>query len=243
MTKVWAHRGAKGYYPENTLVSFEGAIKQKSDGIELDVHLSKDGYLIVCHDETLNRTTNGKGFIKEYNLYELKQLDAGYWYDKKYKGEKLPLLEEVLELVKGTTMDLDIEIKAGSIFYPGIEEKVVNMIEKYNVKKQTIISSFDHFALLKIKEIDSSIKTGILYRDAIYEPSEYIKLTKADALHPYFKSLDPEIIKEANSLNIDINTYTVNNYNDIKEVIDLGVNAIITDYPDRVRSVLDEKDK
>ncbi|HBB29774.1 MAG TPA: hypothetical protein DC000_11135, partial [Clostridiales bacterium] len=106
MTKVWAHRGASGYYPENTISSFEGAIKQSADGIELDVHLSKDGYLIVCHDETLNRTTNGKGFIKQYDLYELKQLDAGSWYDKKFKGEKIPLLEEVIDLIKGTKMEL-----------------------------------------------------------------------------------------------------------------------------------------
>ncbi len=162
MTKVWAHRGASGYYPENTMTSFEGAIKQNADGIELDVHLSKDGYLIVCHDETLNRTTNGKGFIKQFDLYELKQLDAGSWYDKKYKGEKMPLLEEVIDLIKGTNMDLNIELKAGSIFYPGIEEKVLKMIEKYNIKEQVIISSFDHYALVKIKSLDSEIKTGIL---------------------------------------------------------------------------------
>ncbi|QSX05199.1 glycerophosphodiester phosphodiesterase [Sedimentibacter sp. zth1] len=239
MTKVWAHRGAKGYYPENTLISFEGAIKQKADGIELDVQLSKDGYIMVCHDETLNRTTNGKGFIKNYNLYELKQLDAGAWYDKKFKGEKLPLLDEVLELIKGTNMDLNIEIKAGSIFYPGIEEKVIKMVNKFGIKEQVIISSFDHYALLKAKEIDNTIKTGLLYMESLYKPLKYVKTIKVNALYPNYITLNKELVEEANELNVDINTYTVNHEDDAKLIKQLDINAIITDYPDIVKNILE----
>lgn len=238
MNKVWGHRGAKGYYPENTMVSFEGAIKQKADGIELDVHMSKDGYLVVCHDETLNRTTNGKGFIKQYNLYELKKLDAGSYFDKKFKGEKLPLLEEVLDLVKSTDLFLNIEIKAGSIFYPNIEEKVINLINKYNIKDRTIISSFDHFSVVKVKQIDKEIKTGILYTEALANPLEYTKTTSADAIHPNFLTLTKEIVDEARMSGILVNTYTINEEDDIKKISDFGVDAIITDFPDKALSII-----
>ena len=240
MTKVWAHRGASGYYPENTIAAFEGAIKQKADGIELDVHLSKDGYIIVCHDETLNRTTNGKGFIKQFDLFELKQLDAGAWYDKKFKGEKLPLLEEVIDLIKGTKMEINIELKAGSIFYPGIEEKVIKMIDKYKIREQAIISSFDHYSLVKIKEIDKDIKTGILYSEALYKPVDYVKTTKANALHPYYITLTKEVVEEAKALGIDVNPYTINKEEHIRLIKQLNVNAIITNYPDKVKEILSE---
>lgn len=238
MAKIWAHRGASGYYPENTISAFEEAVKQKADGIELDVHLSKDGYLIVCHDETLNRTTNGKGFIKQYDLYELKQLDAGSWYDKKFKGEKIPLLEEVIDLVKRAGIDLNIEIKAGSIFYPGIEEKVLKMIDKYGIKNKVIVSSFDHYALVKVKEIDKAVRTGILYSEALYKPIDYMKTTGADAIHPNYITLKKEVVEEAHELGIDINTYTVNKEEHIKMVNEMNVNAIITNYPDVARSIL-----
>ncbi len=240
MTKVWAHRGASGYYPENTISSFEGAIKQNADGIELDVHLSKDGYLIVCHDETLNRTTNGKGFIKQYDLYELKQLDAGSWYDKKFKGEKIPLLEEVIDLIKGTKMELNIELKAGSIFYPGIEEKVLKMIDKYAIKEQVIISSFDHYSLVKIKDLDKNIKTGILYMEALYKPLDYIKTTNANALHPNYITLTKDIVDEAKAIDIDVNPYTINNEEHVRMIKPMNVNAIITNYPDKVKAILSE---
>lgn len=240
MTKVWAHRGASGYYPENTMSSFEEAVRQKADGIELDVHLSKDGYLVVCHDETLNRTTNGKGFIKQYDLYELKQLDAGSWFDKRFKGEKIPLLEEAIDLVKRSNMELNIEIKAGSIFYPGIEEKVLKMIDKYGIRSKVIISSFDHYSLVKIKNIDKDIKTGILYTEALYKPINYMKTTGANALHPNYITLTKDIVEEAHALGIDINTYTVNIEEHIRFIKAMNVNAIITNYPDLAKSILTE---
>lgn len=238
MIKVWAHRGAKGYYPENTLVSFEAAIKQGADGIELDVHLSKDGYVVVCHDEILNRTTNGKGFIKNYNLYELKQLDAGSWFDKKYKDEKLPMLDEVMELIKGTNITLNIELKAGSIFYQGIEEKVLKMVQKFNLVDRVIISSFDHHSIVKIKNINSEIKTGMLYMESLYNPLKYIESLGVDAIHPNYTTLTEKLINDAVELNLDINTYTVNLEDDIKKLKHKSINAIITDYPDRTKDIL-----
>lgn len=238
MIKVWAHRGARGYYPENTLAAFEGAIKQGADGIELDVHLSKDGYVVVCHDEVLNRTTNGKGFIKNYNLYELKQLDAGSWFDKKYKDEKLPMLDEVMELIKGTNIILNIELKAGSIFYPGIEEKVLKMVNKFDLKDRVLISSFDHHSILKIKSIDKEIKTGILYMESLYNPIKYIESLGINAIHPNYTTLTEDLIENAERLNLDVNTYTVNLEEDLLKLKDKKINAIITDFPDKSKEIL-----
>ena len=238
MAKVWAHRGASGYYPENTMASFEGAVKQKTDGIELDVHLSKDGYLVVCHDETLNRTTNGTGFIKQYDLFQLKQLDAGGWFDRKYRGEKIPLLDEVMELVKAANIELNIEIKAGSIFYKGIEEKVLELIEKHSLAEKTIISSFDHYALVKIKELNPNIKTGILYVESLYKPLDYIRTTKANALHPNFITVTKELVDEAKENGVEINAYTINREEDMDRMNKLGITGIITNYPDKAKEIV-----
>ena len=108
---IYAHRGASKYSPENTFASYIKAVKMGADGIEIDVHKSKDGYLIVCHDETVDRTTNGSGYIKNMNMVDLKSLDAGSWFDTAYVGEKIPLLDEVLEFVKMENLFLNIEIR------------------------------------------------------------------------------------------------------------------------------------
>ncbi len=241
MSRVWAHRGASGEFPENTMIAFQEAINQKVAGIELDVHLSKDGYAIICHDETLNRTTNGTGFIKDKNLFELKQLDAGSWFDKKFKGIKLPLLDEFLELAKKTNITINIEIKLGSIFYPGIEEKVLELIEKSGVKENVIISSFDHMALLKIKELDNSVKTGVLYSQPVITIEELLRLTKADALHPNYLYVTKETTAIAKELNVPIHTYTVDNTEDFLMMEELGVDVVMTNYPKKGIKLYEEK--
>ncbi len=123
-TKILAHRGASAYAPENTMAAFKKAIEMNADGIELDVHLSKDGYIVIIHDERVDRTTDGKGEVKDFSLDELKKLDAGSWFSDEYKGEKIPTLEELLSLIKNTEIYLNIEIKAGYRVYPDIEEKL-----------------------------------------------------------------------------------------------------------------------
>lgn len=239
-TLVIAHRGASGYAPENTIVAFKKAIEVGSDGIELDVHFSKDRNLIVCHDERVDRTTNGVGFIKDLTLKELKKLDAGSWYNKKYKGEKIPILNEVFELVKDKNILINIEIKSGPIIYDGIEKAIVELIEKYNIVEKVIISSFNHYSLVKIKKINNNVKTGILYIAGLVEPWVYAKRLNAEAIHPFFYSVVPEIVKGCKDNGIEINPFTVDESTHIKRMIKLGVTGLITNYPDRAIEIINE---
>jgi glycerophosphoryl diester phosphodiesterase len=142
---VIAHRGASGYAPENTVSAFKKAIMMKADMIEFDVHLTKDGKVVLMHDKTVDRTTDGKGKVKEMTLKELKKLDAGLWFDKKFKGEKIPTLEKVLKKFKGKIL-FNIEIKS-----EGTEEEIVRLIKKYKLEKDVMVSSFNHQFLKKIK--------------------------------------------------------------------------------------------
>ena len=125
-TRIWAHRGASGYAPENTLEAFKLAIDEKADGIELDVQLTKDKELVVIHDEKIDRTSNGKGYVKDYTLDELKKFNFNYG-NEKYEEVKIPTLKEVYELLKPTNLIINVEIKTGIIFYEGIEEKVLKL--------------------------------------------------------------------------------------------------------------------
>lgn len=238
MTQIWGHRGAMAYCPENTIASFEKAVKLGVSGIELDVHLTKDNCLVVCHDEEVNRTTNGKGWIKDMTYNEIRKLDAGSWFDKKFTGLKIPSLIEVFNLYKCKDIIINVEIKAGSKFYPGIEEKVIKLINKCKLKEKVIVSSFDHRAIVKIKEIDKSIKTGLLYVAALHKPVDYLKKVGADALHPHYLTIDSEVVKSSKKNNIPINTYTVNNMSTVEMLAKYNINAIITNYPDKALEVV-----
>ncbi len=236
---IIAHRGASGYAPENTIIAFRKAIEMGADGLEFDVHLSKDRHLVVCHDEKIDRTTNGKGYIKDLTLKELKQLDVGSWYSKEYHNEKIPTLEEVIELTKEYDILLNIELKNGIISYDNLEEKVIDVIRKNNIEKNVIISSFNHYSIKKIRKLDSGIETGILYVAGMVDPWLYAKYLGVDAIHPIYYSISPKVIEGCENSNIKINTYTVNNKEHIKAIAKLGVNGIITNYPDRAKNVLD----
>ncbi|WP_352418858.1 glycerophosphodiester phosphodiesterase [Proteiniborus sp.] len=237
---IIAHRGASAYAPENTMASFLKAIDMKSDGIELDVHMTKDKALVVCHDERVDRTTNGKGFIKDFSLNEIKSLDAGSWFGSEFKGERILELEEVINLIKDSNMMLNIELKNAPILYEGIEEKVIDIISSYKMEDRVIISSFNHYSLIQVKRINPRIKTGALYMAGLVEPWVYAKSIKADALHPLFYNLlVPEFVKGCFENGIMLNPFTVDDERYIAAIINLKVNGIITNYPDRAIKIRD----
>lgn len=238
-TKIFAHRGASGYAPENTISAFKKAIDLKADGIELDVHLSKDGKLVVMHDENLKRTTNKTGLISDYTLSELKQFDAGSWFSSEFQGEKIPTLEEVFDLICPTDLIINIEIKSGYRIYPNIEQKVLKCIKDFNMKNRCIISSFDHYSLVRVKELEPNIKTGLLYGESLYEPWEYAKSVSVNALHPDYNTFDKDFIKEAFKHKFEINPYTVNNDDAIKFLASNMITGIITNYPDKARKIVE----
>lgn len=234
----YAHRGASGYCPENTLSSFIKAIELGCDGIETDVQMTSDGELVLIHDEKVNRTTNGKGFVKDYTLKDLKKLDAGSWYDKKFRKETIPTAVELLTLAKEKNIRINFELKNGIVLYPDLEKKIIDLIYKYGMEHNVIFSSFNHYSMFHCKEISSEIKTALLYGEGLYKPNMYCKSVKADAIHPDFHAINDGIIKDCNKDAVMVNAWTVNDEETMKRLISYGIDGIITNYPDKLRSII-----
>lgn len=240
-TEIWGHRGACAYAPENTLEAFELAAKMGADGVELDVQLTRDGEVVVIHDETIDRVCNGRGLVKEYTLEELKTFSVNRPHPE-YADAKIPTLKEVYELLAPTGLKVNVELKTGYFFYPGIEEKVLEIAKEMNMEEKVWYSSFNHYSIKRIKELDPSAKIGILYGDGIYSPAEYAKWIGAEALHPASHNMQyPDYVKNCKEKNVKIHVWTVNDTEHIRQVINAGVDAVITNYPDRGVLVRDEE--
>lgn len=240
MVVNFAHRGASGYYPENTMIAFEWAYKMGADGIETDVQMTKDGVLILFHDEMVNRTTDGVGFIKDYTYNELNKLDAGKWFSNEFIGIKIPSVEEVLSYFKNKETVINFEIKNSVIDYKGIEEKLIDVIVNYNMENRVILSSFNHVSMVKCKKINKNIKTALLVEEKLYCPENYVKTALADGIHPHYYSINKETIRNIKKEGLFINTYTVNDANYMRYFIQGGVDGIITNYPDKLKKVIEQ---
>ena len=229
---IFAHRGARAYAPENTLSAFQKAHEMRADGIELDVQLTKDGVVVVCHDHSVNRTSNGRGWVKDYTLEEIKRLDFGSWFHRDFSAETIPTLEEFLRWFSSTGMRLNIEIKNGPVVYQGIESKVIEAVKQHNLVEQVFISSFYHPSLQVVKQLCPEIKTGALFVCRPANPLDFCRQTQADYLHPSWESIDSSWASEAKNHGIKIHTFTVNQRDQYDFVAAMGVDAIFTDYPD-----------
>ena len=229
--KVLGHRGAAGSAPENTLISFAKGLEYGVDGFEFDVQLTRDGEVVICHDERVDRTSNGMGWIKDFTLQELKRLDFGSWFAKLPVFQAIPTLRELLEMFEASNLELNVEIKSGLVQYPGIGEKVVSLLAEYGQLDNSIISSFDHQVLLDLKQHYPRVKTGILYDSAPIKPWLYAKFLNAQYLHPAWYFVTPELVTSSAVFGIGINTWTVNNSFAAKKVRMACVSRIITDYP------------
>lgn len=237
----FAHRGSSAICPENTMAAFAKGLEQGATGIETDVQMTKDGRLVLIHDESVARTTGAEGLVKDYTYDELAKLDAGSWFGADFRGERIPLLEELLELTKNRGTIVNIELKNGSIQYPELEKRVIETVRHYNMSEQIVISSFNHYSLVECKHIDPDIRTGLLYGEGLYKPWEYAKLAKADALHAYHRAVLPEWVEEAKQHGVVYHPWTVNDKEQMKSLIDAGVAGIITDYPDVLGGLLQIK--
>ncbi|MBB4800464.1 glycerophosphoryl diester phosphodiesterase [Flavobacterium nitrogenifigens] len=225
MLKI-AHRGAKAYEPENTLQAFQKALDLNSDGIELDVHLSADGHIIVIHDETIDRTTNGKGEVNTFTLAELKS----FLIDGKYQ---IPTLNEIFDLVDKKCL-INIELKG-----LGTAPKVVALIEEYIAVKNWkyedfIISSFDWNMLEETSKLNPKIPIGILTEEDIETALAFAEKIKAKAIHPDFQLLNAENVSEMQKKGFLVLPWTVNSEEDIQKVKSYKVNGIISDNPDKI---------
>jgi glycerophosphoryl diester phosphodiesterase len=228
----FAHRGFSGKYPENTMLAFEKAIEVGCEGIEFDVHFSKDGKLVIVHDETIDRTSNQNGFVKDLTYEELCQADFSYKFQKEYGFQRIPTLEEYLELVKDKDIITNIELKTCIFEYPGIEQVVYDLIRKYDLRDKMIISSFNHYSVMRMKEIDPDIKCGLLTESWLIKAGEYVKNCGVECFHPIGTMLNPETVKEVRDNGIEINTWTVNKPEEVDYMINLGVDGIIGNNPD-----------
>jgi len=185
------HRGNPAENPENTMRSFRSAIDVGCDLIECDVHLSADGRLVVIHDHTLERTTNGAGLVRDHSAAELRKLDAG-------EGEKIPLLQEVVELALGK-VGLVIEIKQVPPLYPGLEEKLVNMLRQLGALSECAVVSFNHMAIHELRKIERSLQLGILEGARPMHPAKLLREAGADVYSPHWGATDPQVVKEVHS--------------------------------------------
>lgn len=234
---ILGHRGAAKERPENTLAAFRRAIEVGADGIECDVQRSKDGELVVFHDERLGRTTTGQGWVKDHTVADLRRLDAGGWFDPAYARERIPLLPEVLEIVGPTARMINVELKNSRVPYPGMEAQVVAVLEQYGVLQRTVISSFNHNSLRVLKALDPMIRTGMLYVVPWRSPIAKALLLGADAIHPPRLAASGGLVRRAHRVGLRVCTWTVNRPKDMRQMMAYGVDAIITDHPLQMRAV------
>lgn len=242
-TKIWAHRGASAYAPENTMEAFELAVAQKADGIELDIQLTKDGKLAVIHDETIDRTCNGTGYVKDFTMKELKGFCCGKPHPE-YRSSVIPELSEVLALIKPTDLTVNIELKTGIFRYRGIEEEALKQVKDAGMEERVIYSSFHHPSIVQIKRLSPEALTGILYSDGWINIIGYAKLIGADALHPAVNNLQSrKLITESRKRKLPLHVWTVDQEAIMEYLSEQEVAAIITNYPDIARKIVDKKGK
>lgn len=238
MSKIFAHRGFSGKYPENTMLAFEKAVEIGVDGIELDVHLTKDNEIVIIHDEDIKRTCDGEGLVKDMTLEELRKFDASATFRGVYGFCGIPTLREYFELVKDTDIITNIELKTGVYEYPTIEKRVIDMVREFGLSDKIIFSSFNHFTVKRCEEIAPEIKRGFLTGDWLYDFGKYTAERKVQCCHPWHVSLSEETVKEMHEAGCEINTWTVNEYDDIRKLSAWGVDSLIGNFPDRMIEVL-----
>ncbi len=287
-TKVWAHRGASAYAPENTLEAFALAVEQKADGVELDVQLTRDGELVVIHDETIDRVSEGRGYVRDYTLQELKRFHynkthpeyaqasiptlaqvihdetidrvsegRGYvrdytlqelkrfHYNKthpEYAQASIPTLAQVYDLLKPSGLVINVEIKTGIFFYPGIEEKLNRLEQEMGMGGRIIYSSFNHYSVMRMKELNPRAKTGLLYADGFQNVPAYAADLGADALHPVLYNLQYEgFLEDCRRYGLALHVWTVDDEAQMQALADQRIDAVITNRPDAARRVVDRQ--
>ena len=232
--EIFAHRGCSGEHPENTMAAFRAACAAGADGIELDVQLTKDGEVVVIHDERIDRTTNGIGFVRDFRYKQLKLFDAGSWFNRRYSRETIPALRDVLDYIKSEMPDMkvNIELKNDVFPYEGLEENVLQCIERSGMEKTVILSSFQFRSMGKIRDMAPDVETALLFQGIPSNMMEEAKRVRASALHCESAYAASPAGKRAAEAGYALRVYTVNQTDQLEAFKKAGVSAIITDYPD-----------
>lgn len=229
---VYAHRGFSGMYPENTMLAFQKALEAGADGVELDVHLSKDGELMIIHDEALARTTGKEGLVSDYTRSELEKIQASKTKDDAYQVT-IPSFEEYCAFAKENPMVTNIEIKTNRSWYPAIEKKTVDMVRRFGLEKKVIFSSFNWLSIVRCRTLAPDIPCGLLYENQNVRHLAYQAVNHdMQFLHPDFQLLDDEAVKECRQLGIGINVWTINTEERMRKCMDWNLRGVISNYPD-----------
>ncbi|MBN2305517.1 MAG: glycerophosphodiester phosphodiesterase [Anaerolineae bacterium] len=226
---IIGHRGAQGLAPENTLAAFQTAIDLKIDGVEFDVQRTQDGELVVIHDDEVDRTTDGSGRVWDLTLAQIKALDAGGWFDARFRGERVPTLREVFGLLRDTDLLLFVELKDPWRF-EGIEADVIALIREYGLVERAQLRSFYHAALHTAYRVDPGIALSELWFDRLPADNE-ITLKTVNALHALYT---PEHIQRLHDRGIQVTAWTVDEVDEARRLIEAGIDGLTTNFPDRL---------
>ena len=231
--KVTAHRGYSGCYPENTMLAFQKAAEAGADEIELDVQLSRDGRVMVFHDEALERLTGHKEFLRDLDYKELKELNAAKMvYGTQFGFNPIPTLDEYLAWVKNTGLVTNIELKNSRFYYEGLEEKTIALIEEYALEERVYFSSFLHVSLVKCKKLKPKIPCGALLHIPFGNAGHYVRSSGLDYYHPKIDTLDDETAASCGDNGVEINVWTVDDMAGLHKAKNLNCRGVITDFPD-----------
>ena len=237
---IFAHRGASKAAPENTLPAFEAAIRLGADGVELDVQYSSDGALVIFHNDTLEKTSDGAGRVTAHTLAELRALDAGSWFGPSFAGTRIPTLDEALDLMKGKLL-VNVELKVLSSLHSSLGVDAVKIIRAHGMADQVVISSFNPFALRQAKRAGPEIECALLLAHDLpgwMRWSFTRRYSRADGLHPDSDMVDQTYMAQARKLGMPVRVWTVDDEAEMRRLIALGVDSIITNVPDRLANLL-----
>ncbi len=247
--QVVAHRGASGYAPETTLEAYRLAVQMGADFVEADMHRLRDGTLVAIHDADVKRTTNGEGPVAGFTLAELKALDAGSWFNKtypqkahpEYAGLQVPTLQEVIDVVKASRAGLFIEIKDPERYPPDLESSLLSLVRLNHMEERTRFLSFNPQSIRKIKQLDASVSTVYLISNPERDPVQAALDIPADEVGIRYPHATKAMVEEARRRGVLLSVWTVDNEEDMRRMVELGVDRITTNYPDRVLQLLKEK--
>lgn len=243
-----AHRGASGLAPENTLAAIEKALEIGVDRIEMDLRQTLDGEVVVLHDKTIIRTTNGWGSVRKLPLAKLKKYSAGSWFDLKFSSERVPTFREVLELVDGKATLL-LEVKDGTPYHPGIEKRIIELVNEYSANDWCIVQSFNDRILNNFRKLPefqadmqklfaAFIPVAPFYGGSKFTYKRLRRYDYAQEVNISRRYVNPRVIRKVHKMSKKVNVWTVNEKESLKKFVDWGVDGIITDYPNRLKAII-----
>jgi glycerophosphoryl diester phosphodiesterase len=235
---IIAHRGASGHAPENTIAAFERAVQLGAGFIETDLHLTRDARFVAIHDGKLERTTNGRGAVRDHTLAELRKLDAGMWFDRQFMDERIPTLEDILKFAQKHDVVFYLEIKYDAAW--GMHHALVGALGGVEIASRTIVISFDPATLLSVRRLEAAIMMGLLLENVNGDPVKSALEVGARQLCPRADLITPELVEQAHRADLSVVAWTVNDLEQMRTVVEAGVDGIMTDFPDRLRAGIED---